>query len=179
MSPNFPNYRLPNLPTITPFHEASLGSLTRYLAGTAFASATAGSQVAQFFPWVVEMPITIVKGFVMNGASVNGNVDVGVYDHEFNRLVSMGATAQAGTTAIQSLDITDTTIDPGRYWLAFLCSGTGTVHAKLSTDEIILPVFPLLEMTGQTALPATATAAKNTQASPIIPLFGFSTEVTI
>lgn len=170
---------LPTLPVVTPFSEECLGPLSRYFGGTAAASATAGSQVAQFFPWTIEAAIKIVKGIVMNGASVNGNLDVAVYDHEFNRVVSMGATTQAGTNAVQELDITDTVLLPGRYWMAFLCTGSGTVFARSAADEISLGAFAILEQTAQTALPSTATAVKSTAATPLIPVFGFSTETTI
>lgn len=182
---DWPNIALPSLPTVTPFHPESLGGSNRaFLAITggvtaATTSTTAGSQIAQFFPWAVEMPTKIVKGFVMNGASVNGNVDVGVYDWAFNKIVSIGATLQAGANAIQELDITDTVINPGRYWIAFLCTGTGTVFARSAADENIMPLIPILELTGQTALPATAAAVKSTAATPIIPLFGFSTDTVI
>lgn len=175
---DWPAIYMPNLTTITPFSEESLGEASRLNTG-GIGSATAGSQIAMFFPFVLESPMTIVKGFTMNGASVNGNNDVGVYDHEFNLIVSIGATAQSGTNAVQEYDITDTLLNPGRYWMGFVNSGTGTIFALSATDEVHLPGMALLAQTGQTSLPSSATAVKNAAASPIIPLFGFSTTTTI
>lgn len=171
---------MPNLPTITPMHPASLGmASTLYVAG-AVASLATGSQNAMFFPWLVQVPLTIVKGFTMNGATANGNNDIGVYDHGFNLIVSIGATLQSGTNAIQEYDITDTTLNPGRYWIAVLNTGTGTFFSWASQlDEVALSVMPFLIQTGQTALPATASPIKDSRATPSMPLFGFSTLTTI
>lgn len=182
---DWPNDVMPNLPTITPYHPESLGGANRTVMGSGAgvasnpASMTAGSGIAQFFPWHLEAPIRIVKGFVFNGASVNGNVDVGVYDYALNRVVSNGAVLQAGTSTIQEFDITDTTIMPGRYWIAFLCTGTGTVFGRSQADEYIMPLAAILELTGQTALPATAAAVKSTATTPLVPVFGFSIDATI
>lgn len=177
---DWPAVARPNMPTITPFSFNSLGMQTVGLSpGGAVASATAGTNIAMYFPWLVETPCTVTKGFVMNGASVNGNIDVGVYDHEFTLIVSKGATLQAGTNAIQELDITDTTIMPGRYWIGFVNTGTGTVFALTGVDESMANRAALLIQTGQTSLPSSATPIKNNQSSPVVPMFGFSIPSTI
>lgn len=176
---DWPTDFMPNLPCVTPFSSESLGPGTRVTGSAAVGSATLGNQVARFFPWVIETPIVIVKGFTMNGTTANGTIDVGVYDHEFNLIVAAGATTQSGTSAIQEYDITDTTLMPGRYWMACVCNGTGTVFGRAINDEIELATMPLLVQGSQTSLPSTATAAKDTGSAPVIPVFGFSTSTVI
>jgi len=53
-----------------------------------------------------------------------GNVDVGIYDLSWNRLVSAGSTARSGASALQFADVTDTYLRPGRYYIAASNSGT-------------------------------------------------------
>ena len=45
---------------------------------------------------------TVVKLWTANGATASGNFDIGLYDESFNKLVSIGATAQSGTSTIQT-----------------------------------------------------------------------------
>lgn len=179
---DWPSYPRPNLPTVTPHSTECLGGAMLRIAGSSTASSAAsGANIATFYPWEVQAPLTVVKGFAMNGATAAGNTDVGIYDHEFNLIVSSGATAMSGTNAIQEFDITDTLINPGRYWLAHLTTSTGTYFLNGASvgDEQILSVVPLLAQTGLSALPSTATPTKNTAASPFIIVFGFSTSTVI
>lgn len=52
------------------------------------------------------------KLWTLNGAAASGNVDIGLYDANYVRMVSKGSTAQAGTNVVQEFDITDTVIRP-------------------------------------------------------------------
>ena len=88
---------------------------------TAFNAAAAWpvTNKAFYVPVLVDRIVTVKKMAVIDGATLNGNVDVGIYDEAKNRLVSIGSgTAQAGTSAVQTFDITDTTLNPGLYYLA-------------------------------------------------------------
>lgn len=83
---------------------------------------------AIFVPVVVSRPMLIVQMAVLNGTVAAGNIDVGIYDESWNRLVSKGATAQSGTSVFQLFDITDTYLTPGRYYLGVAKDdGVGTV----------------------------------------------------
>lgn len=48
----------------------------------------------------------------INGSSAGGNIDVGIYDSAWTRLVSTGSTAGSGNTVPQWVDITDTYVPP-------------------------------------------------------------------
>lgn len=179
--PEFPETALPNLPTITTHSEESMGSVLRDFN---FAAATSGSwpssNHALFFPWRLESPIIIVKGFTVNGNTATGNIDIGVYDHEFNLLVSDGGSAMSGTATIQEFDITDTDLLPGRYWLAIALSSTGSmIRTSTGADEVALAGAAILGMASAYPLPSTATPSKTSVATPQIPVFGFTTLTTI
>lgn len=87
------------------------------------------ANTAIFVPFVVNSPIVVVKMGILNGATVSGNVDVGIYDDQQNRLISKGSTAQSGVSAVQSFDITDTSLLPGIYFMALCVDNvTATVY---------------------------------------------------
>jgi len=75
-------------------------------------------------PIALERITTIRQMYAYNGTVVSGNADVGIYDYVGNLLVSMGATAQAGTSVIQTFNIADTTLAAGIYFLALALSNT-------------------------------------------------------
>jgi hypothetical protein len=95
-------------------------------SGPTFTASTPWVQanMAIYLPVVVRRQLTVYQLGWVNGSSVSGNIDVGIYDRNFNRLVSAGSTAQAGTNAIQLVDIADTTLTPGVYYLAMAMDNT-------------------------------------------------------
>jgi hypothetical protein len=73
----------------------------------------------------------LVEGFMWyNGATVSGNIDVGIYTGELAKITSLGSTAQSGTNAAQAPTVTPVWLDPGVYNLAVaMDNGTGTLRA--------------------------------------------------
>ncbi len=124
---------------------------------------------AYFYPFRLDIGATAVKMAAMNGASVSGNTDVGIYDGQFNYLISSGATLQAGTNAIQEFDITDTYLAPGLYWMALSNSGPGTFFERAgNADEIVLAIDPGYQQASAHPLPTTtATPVISTEISPV------------
>ena len=132
---------------------------------------------AIYVPFVVHNQMTAVKLFVQNAATVSGNIDLGLYDAFGNRLVSSGSTAQAGTSALQSFDVTDTLLLPGVYYMACaLNNGTGTVLGGAFTVNGI-GAMGVLEQTSAFALPATATMVAPT--GTFIPSIGLTARTLI
>lgn len=157
------NLAAPNI--ISPFNHDSVGGLLNMLNFiSAPASATLPQNVAHFFPFWLEVEAIAKKMAVLTGATANGNVDVGIYDEEFNYLISSGATAQGSTNTVQELDITDTTLPPGNYWMALsLSSATGTVFRLTAADEVAISQTPCLTQATAHPLPtSTATPVKST-----------------
>lgn len=111
------------------------------------------SNKAIFVPIVVHNAFVAVKMFVIIGAA-SGNIDVGIYDDQKNRIVSSGATAQAGSTAIQEFDITDTTLNPGRYYMAVAADNTtGTIFRHAFSNVIWAGGSGMLMQTSAYTLP--------------------------
>lgn len=66
-------------------------------------------------PFALTESVVVYRLAQQNGSSPGDNFDIGVYDEAFNRLVSTGSTA--ATTSWQTVDVTDTILKPGRYYL--------------------------------------------------------------
>lgn len=96
------------------------------------------ANLAVFCPFVVPYAVTAYQMAVENGATLNGNIDVGIYDVLANRLVSSGSVAQAGASAIQTVDITNTLLEPGSYFMALVSdSTTATFFGSAAGDMTI------------------------------------------
>lgn len=173
--------RWPNLNVISTFHPESMGQILRAPStgnGGMFASASGTALAANqiyYHPFVVYETAVAVKMSFIVGATSSGNIDVGIYDNQKNRLVSSGTTAMsASTNTLQEVDITDTTLTPGTYFMAItLSSGTGTFFRLAYSDEASQAFFPVLyETPGGFGLPATAAWASSTDAGPIFVAMG-------
>jgi hypothetical protein len=117
----------------------------------------------------VPVPVTVYK--IISGAGLTGagNFDVGIYDRNGNRLVSSGATAKGASTE-HVLDITDTRIGPGLYYLAMAADGTNnyTMITPSGTSPVPLQKTRLagvLAAESSYVLPATVTYAACTLAA--------------
>lgn len=167
--------------TITPWSLESLGS------GLSIASASLGSlnsttfpvaNTAYFIPFVVSKPITVVKMFLCNGAAVSGNVDLGIYDSAGTKIISIGSTAQSGTSARQEFDITDTQIGPGQFYMALAIDNTTAATKNGPLSNVILgKAFGIAEQASAFPLPATATFA--TLSSAYLPLMGLTVRTVV
>ena len=130
------------------------------------------ANLAVFIPFAVPEPCVLTRLFWMNGAAVAGNLDAGVYDTAGTRLVSTGTTGQLNTSQVQSVDVADTVLARGVYYLA-LASDTSGATQKVTA---VVPAagipqgLGLLQMAAAFVLPASATFAIYTSA--FIPVVG-------
>lgn len=151
-------------PIITPLSMESLGWLARSVGATSSTPASATWPTANkafYIPfYVAGRSFTVRRIAFVNGATASGNVDVGVYDAAGNRLVSMGSTAQSGTSQAQWLNVADTTLAPDRlyYMAAAMNNTTGTSTRWAPTLEDVRTAGVFVE-TSAFALPSTATFA--------------------
>lgn len=84
---------------------------------------------AFFLPFRLSRPFVATLLWWLNGATVSGNVDCGIYSADGRRIVSAGGVAQSGVTAIQTVDITDQLLVAGQYFLGLvLDNATGTIY---------------------------------------------------
>jgi hypothetical protein len=132
---------------------------TQNVAATfALAGAWPTSDLAIYVPVRVKRRVVVVKLHVGTG-SASGNLDVGVYNESGTRLVSSGTTAQASSG--QTVDVTDTTIGPGLYYLALVADNTtGTFNRMAPAAPICVGQGLLSQQLGAGGtLPTTATWA--------------------
>lgn len=131
-----------------------------------FTSAVAwpSANLAFFIPFRVKHTFTVVKMSWINGTVATDNVDVGVYDQSGNLLVSSGSTATSGINAIQTVDITDTTLLPGLYYMAMARNGTTNTNKANNTSSILSRGIGVLSMATAFPLPNPATMVGSTTA---------------
>jgi hypothetical protein len=108
------------------------------------------------FPWPFRASGV---GFV-NGGTVSGNVDVGMYSADGRRIVSSGSVAQSGPNGFQFFSFAggpNQRFEPGLYYVAVAFSGSGTISGTAAFGSTKLRVLGLAQMGSAFPLPAAAT----------------------
>jgi hypothetical protein len=112
---------------------------TRALAALGLPASTVwpNASRAYAYPLNLDRIYRVRRVFWYNGATVNGNVDLGIYDMEsLKRLYSTGSVAQSGASAPQYTSV-DLVLQPGSYYLALVSSSaTATFMASISTGAV-------------------------------------------
>jgi hypothetical protein len=133
---------------------------------------------AIYMPVRVTARVIIKKLGCVTSTTGAGNIDIGIYDAGGTRLISTGSTAKSAVASTQIIDVTDTTIGPGLYYLALNNSTTtDTFVAAVGMAQGVPSSMGLRsEAVGAVTLPATATwAVANTiQFVPAIVAFTVS-----
>lgn len=161
--------------TITPWSQQSIGTGLYQCALTGGGtSAWPAAGLVVYVPFTVPEPFTITK-LVWGIGAAAGNLDAGVYAEGGTLLVSAGSTAAAGTNAQQVVDVTDTTVARGRYYMALVADTVTTLTVYRAAPAAgIAQSFGLLEQASVTLPLSTgaspATFAQYTRA--FIPYFG-------
>ncbi len=140
------------------------------------------ANVGVFIPFTIPEPVTFTKMFWGNGSAVAGNIDVGLFDESGTRLVSIGTTAQATVSTIQVVDITDTTLARGRWYLGMTSDTSGATQKVLQAVPVggICQAFGLLKDTScapplsTNANPATY-VAYDLASIPLVGVMGYRT----
>lgn len=141
------------------------------------AAAWPAANRALYIPFTVSRTVTAYK-MAFEVAAQAGNCDVGIYDYLGNRLVSAGSTT-VGPAGLQVIDITDTVLTPGVYYMAMNCDTTTTLTIPRAN-----PLAAILQMCGMqqqavgaVTLPTTATFAN--PASNYVPSLAIALKATI
>lgn len=147
---------------VGPGSDCSIGTVLAAGAAAAPVS-TSGMAVnnnALYIPFVLLQAKTARKMSIRNGATITSNVDVGIYNSAFTRLVSIGGVAQAGASAQQVFDIADTVLQPGLYYIGIsMSSTTGLLTTWVNPGSSVLVNAGCFQESGAYPLPATATPA--------------------
>lgn len=175
---DFPGYRMAVWPVLTPAHLASYGFAlsgngTQILGAASSGTWTVANQ-AYYYPFSLYDWATAYQLLFWVGATSSGNIDVGIYDSQGNKIISAGSTAMSATVnTVQEINITDTLLAPGHYMLAGAVDNTtGTVFRLAQTDELAHGSYPIYTEATAFALPATATPIQGTDASSFIAMVG-------
>jgi hypothetical protein len=178
--PQVPGRVRPTSFVISPYGPEGSG-IQLMMNGTVTAPATAvwpTGSLAIGFPFVVTQPVTATLLAAFNGSAVSGNVDMGIYDDAGTRLVSIGATAQSGTNAIQSFNITDTPLSPSkRYYLLQVRDNTTGASFRQTHAAAVLSSLGWVQVASAYPLPSSVTFAA--MGSAYLPAMGLSTTSVI
>ena len=138
----------------------------------------AASNLAHYYAIVIPTTCIVRRMWWANGSTVSAsyNIDAGIYrDAGFQpvaRLVSTGSTAQGTASQVQFVDVTDTTLPPGLYWLAITCSsGSATLFSTYPAPQAIGKTIGYEQFS---ALPLPSSATPITPAYGLIYLCGFA-----
>lgn len=152
-------------------HPGSHNCLGREAANlfSSFASAVwVTTNLAIYVPFVMyRSGIVYQVGWMNGGTTVSGTREVGVYNSAGSKMIS-GAATGSGTNVMQRVNVTDTTLNPGQYWLAITCTTASDWFAYTAP----VPIFTALGCLTQTSanpLPSTMTGALN-HAYQILPV---------
>lgn len=130
------------------------------------------ANLAIYVPIRVPIPVTVYQLCCGTGTGTTGNFDLGVYDSVGTRLVSTGSTAKSAASTERIIDVTDTLLLPGLYYLAMNTDGTTAyVGSACGSNGQAKLMGMRQQAVGAVALPATATFA--TAATPtFVPAIG-------
>lgn len=156
---------LPLVPLADDRSGAAINPLSGWSLGPAVTSglvsaAWPASNRAVFVPFRVPVPVTAYKMACGTGTGTTGNFDLGIYDSAGNRIVSTGSTAKTTASSDRIIDITDTVLLPGLYYMAMATDGTTNyIGVGLIANVAAPKQFGMREAASSFALPATVTYA--------------------
>lgn len=137
------------------------------VASTAYPAAN----LALYIPFCIAAPMNVRAVYWGNGTTVGGNIDVGIYNEDATKVVSLGSTARgAVSSTVTTTGLTDTIVGAGRYYMGFLLDSTANMQAFAPAAGLCESMGILEQAVGGATLPSPATFAVTTRA--YIPVFG-------
>lgn len=129
-------------------------------ASTAWGTANLGIFVPFWCPTVFKFTVFTWR----NGATISGNLDVGVYSWDGTKIITLGSTAQAaGANAIQTGTVASTTLSINKYWLGMsLSSTTGTIYCDPAVNVGLACALGVFNQASVLPLPSTLTLVNPT-----------------
>jgi hypothetical protein len=116
-----------------------------------FSAVWSPANTALTFPFRVTDSFTSSIAWVLNGSSVTGHFDIGVYDENWVRKGHTGSITQTGTTTVQTTSFA-LTLSRGRYYLA-LVADAGGAYAFMQSTAVRLRGLDVHQMASAFALP--------------------------
>lgn len=176
---------MPGSNTYTSFNNICVSSVSMQSVGGIYPYTSQASQawlaanLALYVPFTLNEAIFTSLLFILNGAVVNGNFDIGLYTGGGTRIISSGATAHAGINAIQSVIIAATRLEPGRYYfgLAFN-NNVGEVYTGQG-QRMNFAQLGVIEEAGAYPLPAVIGGGAVTTTNNNLVVVGLSTRAFV
>lgn len=164
---------------LSPLSELSIGLQLASNAAVVPASAVwPSANLGIYVPFALPRTMTVLKLFWVNGATVAGNVDCGIYDASLNKIISTGAVAQATINVAQSVDITDTVLPgPANYYMCLSASLATATFFRTTPVVSILKASGMAQQASAHPLPASLTLAA--VANAYVPIFGLAFRTTV
>lgn len=162
---DWPRPRFVSPAIMHPHHPDSLGgAITAAVLNAVTASVWGAANKAYYYPFTLYDWATVYQFLLFVGSSSAGNVDIGIFDSQGNKVISTGSTAMSATAnTIQEINVTDTVLAPGEYFIGVSRDTTsGNVMATGVADELALSQFAVYEEASAFPLPTTATMVKCT-----------------
>jgi hypothetical protein len=122
--------------------------------------------LAIYIPITIERICSVYQVAVENGATLNGSFDIAIFDWpSYTKLVGTGAVSQTGSGAIQTVDITDTVLRPGNYFVGMSTnSGTATYRGTIALSARALRSVGVQQQSSAYTLPDPMVPAAMAQA---------------
>lgn len=159
---------------------SELGRMCIACNNGAASGAVGAANTARLVPIQLSRAYLAKMLFWYNGAGVAGTVDVGIYDRNGVKIVTASDTnsgtaiTQSGASTIQSVDITDTWLNPGTYFIAHVGSTTTTAtYFRVNPSATQQRSCGVAMMASALPLPSTVTFTATNASS--LPICGFST----
>lgn len=178
VSPNFAGLSdLATIHTLSP--ECLSGDLPPFATLVSYTTNFAANLLV-FIPLILNEPFVLSQFFWFNGTAVNGNTDVGIYTEDgLTKLISTGSTANSGTSAIQVVNVTDTTLPVNkRLWMAI---GSDSATQRFLTYPLnavgVLNFIGVRQQASGWSSGLPATISLDVPTANTCPLFGFTSGV--
>jgi len=128
------------------------------------------------FPVVLPSALTVVQSYVVNGAAVSGNSDIGVYDSSGTRLAHTGSFSNvtAGIAGLTLTALSFTFSANTLYYLSIGCDNTTQRFRGLQPSSFSGSLQVYAASAGAFPLPATVTLTVPTVTTDIAPEFGLT-----
>lgn len=119
------------------------------------------ASLAMYLPIYVRDPVVVVQVWWLNGATVSGNLDAGIYTETGTQLYHTGSTVQAVVNAPQVVVIPGgLQLWPGRYWYGTSFDNTtATIFCWTNPTVPMQMMFGMQQQASAFPLPTTATFA--------------------
>ena len=148
-----------SLTAITPFQDVPINSLNTMTINIA--------NRAVLMPFSVARTTTVKRIAIWNGNSINGRVDVGIYNPDGTLRVSSGGFNHSGINAAQVFNITDEELPPGSYFMALVATSNTTRFFGPSLGTARVGQAGIKQQDSAYPLPSTVSVSTNYGASSV------------